>query len=195
MGPQPIPGGRPANLPSGGQGSGKGKFSLAQQWKQHPGRVVAVAGVAAVAVFALYKRGAGSSSATQTGSDTGSVSNATPVQGTYDSTDNGIYDSVESQLGTLQDQLSALTTTQQTPTGTTTGTSTTSSGTTVPSSVKSGFYRDVSTGNIYEVENGSRYSVTPSTLSKLMKSTKKPTINSVDNGWAGFQATLQKTRV
>jgi len=181
--PTPVPGS--SARPAPGKG-GTGHFSLAGEFRSKPGLVLGVGGAAAVVIYALAKRSSGASSGAV--SDTGAVSNETPAPVSYDSSGTDIYNSLESQLGVLQSQLAGMATA---PTG---GNTTTSTAPAAPS-VASGYYRDIKTGNIYEEENGKRYGVSTSTLSKLLKTKKPPVIKQVDAGWNGYQQQLQTARV
>jgi hypothetical protein len=179
-------------VPPGGSTPGKpgqqGKpASLKDQIKKKPAVVVGIGGAAVVVIYALMKRsGSSSTPADAGGTDGGAMSNVTP---TYDSSGTDSYNSLEDQLGTLQSQLADLTSTGQgdvAPPATTT--------TPTVKAPAAGFYRDISTKNIYEVANGKRYSVTPSTWAALQKSgTKAP--KQVDNTWSGFATKLQGTKV
>lgn len=62
--------------------------------------------------------------------------------------------------------------------------------------IANGFYRDISTGNIYEVANGKRYYVSLPTWKKYnTPGAHAPKVTQVDNTWQGFQLPKQSTSV
>jgi hypothetical protein len=184
-----VPGGQPI-----GQGGPAGKGaakpgSLKDELRRKPALVVGIGGAAVVVVYALMKRSSAAAAGTTdtTGTSSGTTSNTTP---TYDSSANDVYNSLEDQLVNMNSAIAALTPPPQgvvTPPPATT--------TAAAPSIKSGFYRNVSTGNIYEVANGKRFSVTPSTWKKIDTGKTAPKVNSIDNSWNGLQLKLQGTKV
>lgn len=61
--------------------------------------------------------------------------------------------------------------------------------------IANGYYRDISTGNIYQVVNNIRYAVTPSTWTKLEKSKAAPKLSTISGSWTGYQLALNSKRV
>jgi len=61
--------------------------------------------------------------------------------------------------------------------------------------IANGYYRDISTGNIYQVVNNVRYAVTPSTWAKLEKSKVAPKLSTITKSWTGYQLSLNSKRV
>lgn len=56
--------------------------------------------------------------------------------------------------------------------------------------IKDGYYRDITTGNIYQVSGNVRRSVSPTTWKRLETSKNKPKVTSVTRIWAGYQLPL-----
>jgi hypothetical protein len=184
--PTPVAGGA-GGRPAGGRPAGG--FNLSDEFRRKPAVVLGAAGAGVIVVYALAKRSSGAAAGSGAVSDTGATSNATPA---YDSSSSDVYGALEQQFAGLQTQLAGIGTAQQGVPATPTGTTTAPAG----PSIASGYYRDLETGNIYNVANNQRYAVSPSTWSKLQKlGTKAPKVTTVVNSWQGFQAPLSKTKV
>lgn len=181
-----VPGGQPVGgkppFPKGGAAK---PGSLKDEFRRKPALVVGAGGVAVVVIYALMKRNSTAAAGADTGTGSAATQNSTP---SYDSTGTDVYNSLADQLTSLQGQIAGLTPPPQ-------GVVTPPPATTPKApSIKAGFYRNASTGNIYEVANGNRFAVTPKTW-KTLNAGKNVKVNNVDNSWNGLQVKLQKTRV